>query len=706
MEKIVKPIRLCVLFIFIALLVVIYFVALYKLQIIDGKAYYEESMNNRTSEEDVAAARGSIMDRYGRVLVTNRPCNNLVINLSEMFTDEDKDYSKANANILRLCRLVKEYGDTYTDTLPITMTAPFEYTEMSEIQRAFLNAYLADKDLPTNTSAVELMAFMRERYNIDPSYTSEEGRIIVGVRYEINGRYSENFSTSPYIFAEDVSMELITLLMESGIQGFDVDTSFVREYNTSYASHILGYIGMMTADEYRTYKTLDYGYNAQVGKSGVELSFEKYLHGDDGKARVTTTATGVTTSTVYLEEPKPGSHVYLTIDIGLQEAAENALNSYITTENQRRQAVNDELDLYGGNEEDYQPLITGGAAVAVDVHTGEPLAIASWPSYELTGFLENYNEILEMENNPLYNRALQGAYAPGSTFKPVVAIAGLNEGKIDLGTKIKCEGIFTKYKDAGYTPTCWIYGEGLHPELDVAGALTVSCNYFFFNVADALQISLMVKYAKAYGLGQHTGIELYEETGVLASDEYMQSVAGRDMYAGDTLAAGIGQSVHLFTPLQMAEYCAALANNGTRYSASILKSVRSYDYSETIYEREAEVLSEVDVDQAYYDVVHQGMRGVVADVVNTTVYTTFMDTPYSLAAKTGTAETGYDNEYYNNGFFICYAPYDDPQIAIAVAVERAGAGSSTGPVAKDMLDYYFSFVDSTMALEGESALLK
>lgn len=706
MEKIIKPGRLAFMVVFIAALVTVYVAALYKLQIIDGKDYYEQSMNNRVSTQTVAAARGSIMDRYGRVLVTNRPCNNLVINESEMFsTKDDPDFVQANANILDLCNMITDFGDSYTDTLPITMSPPFEYTDMSDIQRAFLNAYLADKNLDPNTSAVELMAYMRSRYKIDNSYTSEETRIIAGVRYEINGRYSKNFSTSDYIFAEDVSMELITRLMESGLRGFDVETSFVREYNTSYASHILGYIGMMTGEEYKVYEKKGYSFNAQTGKSGVEYAFEDYLHGTDGTARITSTATGVVTSTVYTEEPEPGSHVYLTIDIGFQEAAENALNAFITAENQSRQEENDELERYGGSEDDYKPLITGAAAVAVDVATGEPLVIASWPGYELTDFIEHYSEITSQPNDPLFNRALQGTYAPGSTFKPVTAIAGLNEGKIDVTTTIKCEGIFRKYEDAGYAPKCWIYGKGLHGTLDVSEAITNSCNYYFYTVADYLQISLLVKYAKAFGLGEPTGIELYEETGVMASDEYMQEHEGRDMYAGDTLAAGIGQSVSHFSPLQMAEYCAALANNGTRRSASILKSVRSYDFSETIYEREPEVLSTVLVKDEYYDAVHRGMRGVVTDPLAGSVYGVFADAPYTLAAKTGTAQTGL-SESNNNGFFICYAPYDNPTVAIAVAVEKAGSGSSTAQIAREMLDYYFSFVDSTVALESDAQLLK
>jgi penicillin-binding protein 2 len=378
MEKLIRPLRLAVLAILTTALLVVSVVTLYKLQIVEGRAYYEESKNNVVSKQTVAAARGNIMDRYGRVLVENRVCNNLLIDERELFPDlQPETITAANAALLRLASMVTAFGDSYTDTLPVTKAPPFEYTEMSDLQRVFLDAYLNDKDLPKTTSAVELMAFMRDRYQIDNSYTAEETRIIAGIRYEINGRYSRDFATADYVFAEDVGMDLITTLMESDVPGFRVTQSFVREYNTTYASHLLGYVGPMDAAQLPAYTKKGYSNDARIGQAGAEYAFEEYLHGTDGTARVTRTASGVVTSTVYTEATVPGNHVYLTIDIGLQEAAENALNSYILAENEVREKKNAEIETYGGDQRDIKQLITGGAAVAVDVKTGEPLAIAS-----------------------------------------------------------------------------------------------------------------------------------------------------------------------------------------------------------------------------------------------------------------------------------------------------------------------------------------
>ncbi|MBR5490007.1 MAG: hypothetical protein IKV79_01915 [Oscillospiraceae bacterium] len=703
MNRIIKPARLLAMALVVLAISAIYIVTLYKLQVVEGEAYYAASHDNVVSTDRVPGARGSLMDRYGRVLVENKECNNILLDNEDLFYTEGVD---PNASILSLVKLIREFGDSHIDTLPITKEAPFEYTSMTAAQTTMLKAYLNDKGLPESTSAIELLAYMRQRYDIDNSYSSEEMRIIAGVRYEINARYSKGFNTADYIFVEDASMDLITTLMENDIPGFRVETGFVREYKTTYAAHLLGMVGQIFNEEYdRLSKIGDYDMDALVGKDGAEYAFEGYLHGESGTARVTQTAEGIVTSRVYTEVPEPGDHVYLTIDIGLQEVCENALNSHCTEQNIIREANRKQYELYGGDEETLnKENISGAGAVVVNVKTGEPLALASWPSFDLSRFYEDYEEILETENDPLFNRALMGTYAPGSTFKPLTAMAGLMEKKIDTDTLIECVGVFDKYEEEGYAPQCWIYGKGLHGKLNVTEALGHSCNLFFYTTGDLLQISAMAKYATLFGLGESTGIELTEDKGVMSTDALFQKRYGRDMYAGDTLQAAIGQSESLFSPLQLAEYAAMIANKGTRHSASILKSVRSFDFSETVYEHESAVLSELDAPEYYWEAIHEGMRGVATQAKYGSVYEAFLTAPYSVAAKTGTSQLGENRT--NNGIFICFAPYDDPEIAVAIVLEHGNAGSEAAPIARQIMDYYFTFKDSTAALESDSTLLR
>ncbi len=675
---------------------VIFLISLYRLQIVEGAAYYEQSENSIVTTNTVLAARGNILDRYGRVLVSNSVCNNLLINSDELFEQDDP-----NAIILELVQAVKDSGNKYTDTLPITASAPFEYvSNMTDLQRTRLDAYLKANDLPTSTTAVELMAFFRDAFDIDNNYTSEQMRIVVGVRYEIKIRYVIN--TSDYIFAEDVSIDLITKLMENDVPGFKVQSSYIRDYNTDYAAHLLGYVGMMNEEEYKDYRNDGYQLNAMVGKDGAEKAFESYLHGTDGTAVVTTTRGGTIISTRYTKEPVPGNQIYLTIDLGLQEAAEISLNNFIIETNKQREIDNATFEAQG-NTKDVKDMITGGAVVAINVKTGEPLCIASAPTFNLSTLMDDYDTLMKDESAPLFNRALNGTYAPGSTFKPVTAIASLDKKIVTTATTIYDKGIFDKYADQGYAPTCWLYPHGSHGDVNAAKAIEVSCNYYFYTVGEQLGIDALSSYALRFGLGTSTGIELSESTGVMSTQKYKEETTDTPWYIGDTMQAAIGQSFSVFTPLQLANYMATLANNGTRYEASMLKAARSYDYSKSVFERKATVAEKVDVDQSYYDAVHTGLYNVANSPLGT-AYAIFGDYPYKVAAKTGTAQLG--EAITNNGVFICYAPYDDPQIAIAVVVERGGAGSKIASIARDVLDYYFSFKNSAVSLETENSLLK
>lgn len=711
MKKLVSTGRLFAFGLLVVALLALCVGTLYKLQIIEGAAYYEESQNKRASEQTVTAARGNILDRYGRVLVSNRECYNLKISDKRLFSDEVED---PNAVILQMINMVEAAGDKYTDDLPITKEPPFEYTNMTDIQRMLLNAYLKDKGLDEDTTAVELMSYFRTRYDIAGSYNAEEMRKIASVRYAVNVRYAIN--TNPYVFVEDASIDLISDLM--GVVGnvVEVETSYIREYNTQYAAHILGYVQAMSDADMEKYRpgkeNSTYDYDTKVGKDGVELAFENWLHGTNGKATVERTASGTVTSTIYTEDPVPGNHVYLTIDIQLQEAVERILETGIQTLQLKRDEDNLKA-VSEGRTDDVREDIQGGAIVVVDIKTGEPLAIASYPTYNLSTLLEDYDEISSTEYDPLFNRALLGAYAPGSTFKPCTAIAGLSENIINTETQILCDGVFTKYSDQGYAPECWIYTQDhlTHGNDNVTEALKDSCNIFFYTMADNLGIRKLMEYAEDFGLGESTGIELVETTGNMANPDNHLTYDVDEWVDGDTVQTGIGQSDSLFTPLQLAEYCAAIANGGTRHSAALLKSVRSFDYSRQLYQKDTEALSTVETADYNWAAVQRGMYLMANDISSSslTVYYALGNYSYNgvslpVAAKTGTSQLGEDKT--NNAIFMCYAPFDDPQIAISIVVERGQSGANLSSMARNVLDAYFGLGDKSSTADSEYTLLK
>ena len=705
MKKLIDPRRVVAMALIFVLLMTVYLVFLYKLQIIQGEEYYNRASELTTTNRTVTASRGNILDRYGRVLVSNAERYNLKIDTDKLFANEDP-----NSVILELVELVQSYGDEYIDDLPISMDPPFEYLEdMTAIQRTMLDAYYVRQELDPNCTAVELMSYMRTRYDIDNKYSAQEMRMIAGIRYSINVRYAIN--TAEYIFVEDASMELISAIMENKLVGIEVKRDYVREYKTGYAAHILGYVGLMTQEEYEKYSLLNYSTDSMVGKDGIEYAFEEYLHGEDGKVEETRNPAGTILATVYTKEPVPGNHIYLTIDSVLQEQTERILGNGVEILKKNIAQKRAEGLARGDYNPDLKDNITGASAVVVDVNTGEPLALASWPTYDVSRIIEDYQELLETENQPLFNRALLGAYAPGSTFKPCTAIAGLTMGIVNTEDKIKCEGVFTKYAAEGYAPECWIWnsspipGEHLmHPEEDVIAAIRDSCNYYFYTVGNDLGVDDMGKFAAAFGLGEYTGIELVETKGNMSNRANHQDYAGTEWRIGDTLQAAIGQADSVFSPIQMAEYCATVANGGTRYSSSILKQIRNYDYSEKLYERVPEVMSTVETGDYNWAAVHEGMYKVVNDYINEKNVMVWVDCPWTIAGKTGTAQKG--EGIQNDGLFMCYGPYKNPEVAIFVVVERGGAGADVQFIARRIMDAYITIRGYSDTSEEEMKLLK
>lgn len=706
-NRLIDKRRIIALLALMILLLAVYLGFLYQLQIIDGEIYYNRSKEITETKLTVTASRGNILDRYGRILIGNKECYNLKINTDKLFSNNDDP----NGTILELIDMVQQYGDVYTDDLPITSSPPFEYDPaMTAIQETMLKAYFKDKakefkemGLPEEPTAVQLMSYMRTRYSIDNSYSAEEMRLIAGVRYSINVRYAIN--TADYIFVEDASMKLISSILEKKLTGIEVNRAYVRDYRTEYAAHILGYVGLMTQEEYEKYSLYKYSTDAYVGKDGIEYAFESYLHGTDGEKYETKNAAGTVLATVYTKEPVPGNHIYLTIDIVLQEQVERILGNCLDALIRTREVERMEAKLRGEYNEEMKDEITGAAAVVINVNTGEPLAIASWPTYDVTTIIENYAQLLETPNAPLFNRALMGAYAPGSTFKPCTAIAALTEGIINTEDLVDCQGVYTRYAAEGYAPECWIWQQGYtHPEENVVTAIRDSCNYFFYTISNDLGIDKMGDIAHAFGLGVPTGVELVETTGNMSNSENHSDYTGTEWRIGDTLQAGIGQSDSIFSPLQLAEYCATVANSGTRYSASILKSIRTYDYSKKLYEREPEVLSTVETADYNWAAVQEGMEQVVNSPYNESNYLNFIDCAWHVAGKTGTAQKG--ENITNDAIFICYGPYDDPEVAVAVVVERGGSGAGIVHVARQIMDAYINIRSYSDTSESEMSLLR
>ena len=597
---------------------------------------------------------------------------------------------------------------------------------MTAIQRTMLEAYYKRQNLDPNCSAVELMSFMRTRYNIDNSYSAAEMRLIAGVRYSINVRYAIN--TADYVFVEDASMNLISSIMENKLVGIEVKRAYIRQYSTDYAAHILGYVGLMTQEEFEKYSLLNYSTDAMVGKDGIEYAFENYLHGQDGEVEETRNAQGTILATVYTKEPVPGNHIYLTIDSVLQEQTERILGNGVEILKKNIAQKRAEGLARGDYNADLKDNITGASAVVVNVKGGSPLALASWPTYNVSRIIEDYQDLLVAENAPLFNRALEdyqdllvaenaplfnrallGTYAPGSTFKPCTAIASLTKGIINTEKKIKCQGVYTRYAAEGYAPECWIWNANknehlTHPEENVTTAIRDSCNYFFYTLGNDLGVDDMGEFAAAFGLGQFSGIELVEAKGNMSNRANHQDYAGSEWRIGDTLQAAIGQSDSVFTPIQMAEYCATVANGGTRYSASIIKTIRNYDYSEKLYEREKKVMSTVETAAYNWDAVHEGMWMVLNDYTNETNANIWVPCAWRCAGKTGTAQKG--EGIQNDGIFMCYGPYKDPEVAIFVVVERGGAGADVQFIARQIMDAYITIRGYSDTSEPEMALLK
>ena len=666
--------RVIALLAFFGAFLLLFAAVLYDAQILHGGENRAKSISSNAASETVTASRGIITDRNGKVLVSNRLAYTLVFDRSGF--DDD---AALNAAILRLVQLCEETGTGWNDTLPIGRVGNF--LRYSNARSETFDKFIEKNELTSGASGRQLLSELRELYHVDESLSEREARLIVGVRYELHSRDS-------YTFAEDVSTEVLSLITDGRYEGVTIRTASARVYNTALAAHILGTIGPIWQEEWSSsedtgyvgYADKGYSMNDLVGKDGVEKAFESYLRGTDGRRLITTDETGKITGELYTREPQPGGTVALTLDIDLQADVEAALAETIS----------------GMIDKDSNER--GGAAAVVSVGTGEVLALASYPTYDLSTFNEDYDELVNDQRLPMFNRATQGIYAPGSTFKMVTAVAALESGIITPSSIIQDRGIYTYYKDP--QPMCWIYSQtgSTHGRINVSQAITDSCNYFFYEVGRLTGIRTLDSYASQFGLGQSTGIEIGDSSGVLASPEWAES-HDQEWTDGQTITAAIGQSYNLFTPLQLANYVATLVGGGDHYQAHLLKNVKAYDNSRLLYMYGDKPMNTVEISDSTLSAVTRGMHELT---VSGSVAYAFENCVVSAGAKTGSAQVGTD---IANGVFVAYAPYEKPEIAVAIVIEKGGSGAALANTAVEIINSWFSRAQDGTAI-GENTLVK
>ncbi len=690
MAKFIKKaninLRFNLLTVLIYIIGIILIAKLFSLQIVHGTEYREESNTRLTRESTLEAARGDILDRTGTTLVTSTTEFSLEMYKSKV------DNNTLNESILNMIQVLERYEKSYVDSFPISIN-PFAFTIADET----LSKWKEDNKLDENITAEEAFYKFKDKYDIQNTNNVEEIRKIIAIRYEISQKgYS---STKAITIAENIPREAVAEFSESSekFAGIDITVEPKREYTSgSLASHILGYASQISQEEYETRKNT-YSQNDIIGKTGIEYVFEEYLKGKNGTRQIDMAVDGTTTAEYISEEAIAGSDIVLTIDANLQKITEDAL------------AANIQKIASGGFGQKFDT--NAGACVVMNVNSGEILAMASYPTYNPADFVggistENWNKYNNDTAHPLVNKAIQNSYSPGSTFKMVTAIAGLESGVINLNTRINDTGQYTKYRD--YQPKCWYfsdYGKG-HGWLNVSQAIERSCNYFFYETADRMGIDTLVKFARYFGLGNKTGIELPSETtGVVSSKESKQKLHPNepDWMPGDTLQSAIGQFDNEFSPIQMARYISILANGGNRINPTIVRTIRNADGSEVSREEiesfinqklglEEEQVEDIDINQEYLDAVLAGMESVTQDSSGT-AYVRFKDFNVSVGGKTGSAEVAGNKV---NAWFVGFAPFENPEIAIVVIVENGGHGNYTAEVVRDIMAEYFGMNTQTV----------
>lgn len=736
-------VRLWTLALMFILITLVFSARLINIQIADPDFYEHITSETYTRTVTIKAQRGEVFDCNGKPLIkneysysvlldrgtlpyTNSELNESLLNIYEKIEKADAEYTmstitfpalgvypdytlddeffEVKANKTRFLRLLSALGLEDIGTIIEGQNYPFALS----IYENLLSSNEHDRQLyalaavleagPTSVSLDSIVEVLAERYGLKSKegeliYDRETTDFLLRLRYDMESR---DFSAAtPYTVLTDADIGLITYIEEGGLRGFTVSVEAKRVYcEPGVASHILGRTGKIQAKDVEYYTSLGYRLDAIVGVDGVELAFEEYLHGTDGKMIITEDEYGNIISREIASEPVAGCDVYLTIDIDLQRAAEKALYDNIQYIHEQAEATGEELHGEDAN---------AGALTVLDVKTNAIKALASYPSYDLSTYSIDISDLLTDADAPLYNRALNGTYPPGSTFKPAVAAAALSEGIVKPNTIIETLGRYDYYAASGYTPRCWLYvsKEKSHGEINISEAIKVSCNYFFYEIGRLLTIDKMNEYCRALGLGEETGIELPEKTGALAGPDYRTENGLDGWNPGDTLAAAIGQSDNLFTPLQISVYMSALINCGERYNAHILDCVKAYGSGEVVYRTQSKVMSSIEISESNVQVVLDAMQTVVESGTTATLFDNY---PIKVGGKTGTAQT--TSNQSDNAVFLGFAPFDDPQIVATCVIERGAKGAWAGMAVRDVFTEYFDLViesEEDPEEEGEGA---
>ncbi len=677
-------------------IIIVYFAILSYTVIADNNQNGKDSV--RTYDMPVEAARGEILDRNGVTLVSNRQGNSIRFNAA-LFPTKQADRNRIIASLIELCESADE---EWTDNLPLEFNINgvliFKEDRENDIRALKHKNMLNLNDYAT---AENCLAALIEMYSLE-EYDLVTARKIASVQYEM---WRTGYSLkNPYTFADDVSNITVSIIKEKSeyFTGVETEIKTYREFTDgTLAPHIIGVTGIISGEEYNSYTknledTLLAGHFSEeeaeimklnaytltdfVGKFGIEGAMEEYLRGKKGIKQLSIDGNNNVTSH-YTLLPEQGNTIMLTIDSGLQRVAQNSLEARI-------------LELTSESA-----LPPAGAVAVIDVDTGEVLASASYPAYDITGYFDNYNDLLKADGSPLINRVLQSTYEPGSTMKLSTAIAGLEESAIDTDARFYCNSIFQYYD---VTFSCL----KSHGNFNVISAIEESCNIFFYNVAQLLGIDVMNEYSKKLGLGEKTGVELSESKGILAGRAYRTSI-GSIWQMGDTIQAAIGQSDNLFTIIQLANYAATIANNGTRYNCHYVKHIMSADHSEIIQETKPVVVEKTGISQNTIDIVKQGMLAVTTTGSCTTAFAKVTE---GVGAKTGTTQVKkiIDGKIYegNNGLNISFAPFNEPEIAIAVIIENVDSGTATATVAADIYEYYFATKNQISSQQPSNELLR